>query len=462
MARYSYDGAMKKLRSGQPEQLHGMAKDWSDFALAVGSVADRIDQAAATMTARPGQPYQLYQERAGQLATWLRTVRDSAKQVSTTLSHAGDVGHTSQAVMHQAEGMHQQFSMGSAAVGVFSPLPGAAMWGMGMVVDHENTAALNTAIDRWSGAFNKILPPPVPPVPNSTGAATGGPARIDVNGAEKSSGPGRSTSHGHATSDGAGTGGGPPTGAVLASAPVASTLLVVGPDGGDFAGWVRDPRTGFLINPATGQEFDPISRRWIDPVTGRPFGDAVRQSTHLEGLTHGVRPGAGDLGQLYGGVLPPSLRPGNPAVDLLRGQAMNTMAIRAYTAQQLAGGQAGRLPPPAATGGSSPWRSASVAGRGRSGGEAEETWTGRGAPRPRFTSEPEETWTGRGGAGRTGRAGYLPPGAGADVEPDRKRKRPEWLPGDDDVWRTGIAAGPSLLDEPRPVADDEERSGSRG
>ena len=130
--------------------------------------------------------------------------------------------------------------------------------------------------------------------------------------------------------------------------------LVVGPEGGDFAGWVRDPDTGYLVDPATGQEYDPVTGRFVDPVTGKPFGDVRQYVSRLEGLPGtsgpaglladrpggiGLMPTGGGLApspNLFGGAVPPSLFMSNPAVAQLRATARNSMAAKAYAANELA------------------------------------------------------------------------------------------------------------------------------
>ncbi|TDC04389.1 hypothetical protein E1265_36005, partial [Streptomyces sp. 8K308] len=67
-------------------------------------------------------------------------------------------------------------------------------------------------------------------------------------------------------------------------------LSVLGPEGGEFEGWVRSPGTGHLVDPATGREFDPVTSRWVDPVTGLPFGEPATTTRPFAGI--GVGPGA--------------------------------------------------------------------------------------------------------------------------------------------------------------------------
>ncbi|WP_344263289.1 hypothetical protein, partial [Streptomyces sodiiphilus] len=137
---------------------------------------------------------------------------------------------------------------------------------------------------------------------------------------------------------------------------------VLGPEQGDFAGWVVSPNTGFLTDPATGREFDPVTGRWIDPVTGRPFGEVTEYASRLSGL--GAGPGAvagiaggavvgagGGLAGLYGGVMPPSVQHAGPARGQMMQQATRNLGHRAGVATRFAlneAAQGGRpfTPPP--------------------------------------------------------------------------------------------------------------------
>ncbi|NJQ15715.1 hypothetical protein [Streptomyces bohaiensis] len=129
---------------------------------------------------------------------------------------------------------------------------------------------------------------------------------------------------------------------------------VLGPERGDFAGWVQNPTTGFLTDPATGREFDSVAGRWIDPVTGRPFGEVTEYASRLSGLGGG--PGAvagisggtalvgagaaGGLAGLYGGTVPPSVAQAGPMRGQTTGQAMRNLSHRAGVAGRFAAAEA--------------------------------------------------------------------------------------------------------------------------
>jgi hypothetical protein len=401
MATYSYDHAMAKLRSGQPARLDELAAHWGRLAALLRGAADVLDTAASRVGARQAEPYQLFQARVGQLGSWLRDVDGNAQDVSAGLRNAAEVGRRAQAVMREEEGVSDLHTLSRLAdpvtgtLSLLSPvaaLPAAAGAFVLRQLDSGVTGRLNKQIDSWARAFDAIRPRPVPPVPTRGSVTVTGPA-------------GATRPHRHRTA----------TGQPGVPAPAAAPPLVVGPAGGDFAGWVRDPRTGFLLNPATGQEFDPLSQRWVDPVTGRPFGSVVTQVTRLEGVTPGLVTRS-DLGTLFGGTLPPSLEPANPAADQLRAQALDTMAVRAYMARHLAG--SGAAP---GAGDASPTRS------------------------------------GAGHSGPANRAGYPQPAAGEPTGRERRRRRPDWLTADAEVWTAGLAGSPPVLGEGDIVAGRDPR-----
>jgi len=327
---------------------------------------------------------------------------------------------------------------------------------------------LNPQIDKWSAAYTSFNPGTVPAAPVTNG------------------GTGSHVFTTTSTSDGPGATGG--TTGTTTSTPTQTSQTdterpiatdqnqqnppvppgkedyphssVVGSDGKDFTGWVKDPRTGYLIDPSSGQEYDPTSGRWVDPVTGKPFGDVTQYSSRLEGLSGGT-PGSMALGggggsvsvdplfslggrPLFGGAVPPSLNPANPAYSQLAQTASNSMAAKAYAANALAiqeAQQGGRpyVPP----------MQAGVGGAGGSGSRAR-----RGG-----LTEPESTWTGRTGARAraaaaesesTGQRGYVPgmqAGKG-DKDKTKVRENPDWLV-EDDVWSSGRHAARGVLGEDR-------------
>jgi hypothetical protein len=250
---------------------------------------------------------------------------------------------------------------------------------------------------------------------------------------------------------------------------------VLGPEAGPFAGFVQDPITGNLIDPATGREVD-AGGRFLDPITGQPFGESSPFATRLEGLVGGAAPvgtlgagvpAAGVLGPaaagvapvglgpsgaaaatggvvpfvppgaavgavgarrgtarfagLYGGALPPSLAGPNPAGSQLNQIAARNLEQRADVAQRYAAiaagqapAQAGFFPPP-------------VAGVG-GGGMGAARSARRGGPRA--VTEPAGVWGAVPGGGRGDRRRSS--GSTAETE-------------DDDVWTGGTAAA-GLLD----------------
>jgi hypothetical protein len=228
-------------------------------------------------------------------------------------------------------------------------------------------------------------------------AATAGPGGSAASQAAASAGPGGSA-HAEATPDFEA-----PNGSAIGSGSYPDSS-VLGPEAGDFAGWVQSPSTGHLVDPATGREFDPASGRWIDPVTGRPFGEVTEYATRLSGLAAGPGaiasagglatvsagglPGAGAAGPggaagmagmaglagLYGGMIPPSIANAGAARQQVMGQAARTMGRRARVAANFALHEAARggrpyLPPPAPV---------AAGGRGPD----------PGAPEPRRTGQP--------------------------------------------------------------------------
>jgi hypothetical protein len=260
-----------------------------------------------------------------------------------------------------------------------------------------------------------------------------------------------------------------------------TTSVEVGPDGGDFAGWYRDPRTGYYVDPATGREFDPVTSRWIDPVTGLPFGDVTQYSTGLQGIgpastTGGLLAdtsatvgtsaaglsGAGGLAGAgggfaglfsdggntagiagaYGGMLPPSLSSGSAAAGSLWQQAGRSLAVRQQVATNLLAreqaARAGRpyLPPTQAGMGAG-------AGGGRGGrpgyltADEEEAglFSSRGSAAARGARAGVEAEEEAPGAAASGRRTYLPPSQAGAGKDDKKRgaDRPDWLV-DDDVF----------------------------
>jgi hypothetical protein len=288
----------------------------------------------------------------------------------------------------------------------------------------ELTSQINAEISKMGTAFGAVQPSAPAAVPTSGGG--GG----DAGGAPAASGaPMGQAANGVSVAPGHYPG-----------------SSVLGPEQGDFAGWVIDPRTGFLIDPTTGREYDPATGHWIDPVTGKPFGEVDRYATHLEGLgstpvptTLGVGTGVNIAG-LYNGVTPPSLLPGNPAGGVLAQQATQGLAGKAYLAQRLAmreAAQGGRpFGMPAGTT-SVAMRTATTSGAPRLSAERANAW------RARTTAADRHGLGGATGARRT-----PPPGtATSATERKRDKKKRQGLGRENDAWDVEGRAGRGVLGE---------------
>ncbi|MEU7872406.1 hypothetical protein [Dactylosporangium sp. NPDC049140] len=421
MANYDYWTAKEKLESGQPYTIESVATTWRNFAEAVRGASGHLQGTADDVTAQYGEPYQNFGDRAAPLAKWMTNVGGYADQVAGGLSKASTTGSNAQITMYE-----EDYSFSQDVDRILGPEDALSMGKVNAMNRREAQAAavLNGEIEKWSTAYDAFKPGSLDAAPtragggSDTGGSGSGSGSGGSNGAFIGSVSGGTTTTGNGSQVGSGT------------YPGSSVL---GPDDGDFGGWVKDPRTGYLIDPATGQEFDPTTGRWIDPVTGKPFGDVEQYASRLEGLDGG-NPSTGLLGGgnlsltpplagggggggttglagMYGGLVPPSLDPNNPASNQLRQQAADRMAAKAYAAEQLAlkeASQGGRpFVPPMSAGG----QTGGLDGR-------------RSSVRKSLVTEPESTWTSRaratarsgggsaqeeallnGRAGRLGRAG---------------------------------------------------------
>ncbi|WP_433088139.1 hypothetical protein ACQP1P_19660 [Dactylosporangium sp. CA-052675] len=516
MANYDYWTAKEKIESGQPYTIESVATTWRNFAEAVRGAAGHLQGTSDKVTEQYGEPYQNFGDRAQPLAKWMTNVGGYADQVAAGLSKASTTGSNAQMTMYE-----EDYSYNQDVNRIIGPEDALSMSKVNAIDRREAQAAavLNGEIEKWSSAYDAFKPGSLDAAPTRAGG--GG----SVSGGA-GSGTGSSGSNGAAQpiatgGDGDGNGAsfiGPGgTGATVTTgngSQVGSGSYpgssVLDPGDGDFGGWVRDPRTGYLINPATGQEYDPTTGRWIDPVTGKPFGDVEQYASRLEGLDGGspatgllgggpaalapTLPGGGGGGGtsgvagMYGGLLPPSLDPNNPASGQLRQQAADRMAAKAYAAEQLAlkeASQGGRpFVPPMPAGG----MPGGLDGR-------------RGPARRSLVTEPESTWTNRaraasrsGGSaqeeallnGRAGRAGrsagggrgmggvaeepLMQPGSGAAAAGGRSgaaRGRAGRLPGEPLEAAGGRAGGAgsqgrgSYLPPTQAGQGDERRRQSR-
>jgi hypothetical protein len=539
MANYDYWTAKDKLESGEPYSIESVATTWRNFAEALRNASGHLQGTADKVTEQYGAPYQAFGDRAAPVAKWMGNVSGFADTVASGLSKASTTGSSAQMTMYE-----EDYAFNQDVDRILGPEDALSVGRANAIQRREAQAAtvLNGELDKWTAAYSAFQPGAIDAAPTRAGGSgsdTGGAG--SGSGSSGSSGSAQPISSGGDGNGSGGSGSAQPistggdgstktgNGSVVGSG-VFPGSSVVAPGDGDFAGWVKDPRTGFLIDPTSGQEFDPTSGRWIDPVTGKPFGDTEQYASRLEGLGGGGTPstsllgggaqlsptlaggggGSSGLAGLYGGLQPPSLAPTNPAALQLRQQAADSMAAKAYAAQQLAlkeASQGGRpfMPP----------MQAGLPGGGGGGGRAglrrslvtepESTWTNRtrtavrnaarigGGPQEELLTAgragrlgkpgggrgmggaaeeplmyPGSGTTaagGRGGAGArgqaagaAGRAGgagsqsgnrsYLPPtqAGQAGDEKDRRRRRPDWLV-EDDVWSANIEGGPAVLGE---------------
>lgn len=438
---YDYYEACDIIETGEPYSMGDVADTWRNFAEAARNAAAHTQGTADAVTAQYGEPYQAFGERAAPVASWLKGIGTQADTVAGGLSSASDVGSSAQIEMYQQRyAVREAWDNAVVHDDALSPTLAAAASRR----TQQAGTVLSGELDKWSAAYDAFQPGAVAPAP--TNATSSGP--VGTTSAGTSTGSNPTVGPLGSTTSGAAQGTGGTDQAQLVGTPVTSPTgmdfpnsSVVGQDGGDFAGWVRDPRTGFLIDPSTGREFDPTSGRWIDPVTGLPFGDVVQQATRLEGLDGGqgllnpTNPGpvspllSGNTGQtgpnsLFGPFVPPSLAQSNPAASQLRNTAQSNMHAKAFAAEQLAmkeAAQGGRpypyLPPMQGGGGGQ---------TGPRGGGARRTAV-------RGMGEPQATWAGRGRTGRTsgiqgglqdgqGRNPYLPPTQAGGGRSERGRQ----------------------------------------
>ncbi|MCE7001603.1 hypothetical protein LWC34_01910 [Kibdelosporangium philippinense] len=428
MAKYSYSEACEILESGQPYSLRAVGNAWRNFAAACRTAASHTKGTADEVTAQYGAPYQNFGARAVPIATWLETIAKQADTVAAGLSNAGDVGTAAQWTKSKQE--HEFNARVDQIVGPEDALSGSRMAAIKRA-EEQAAEVLSVEIDKWSQAYAAFNPGDVPPVPATNGGtgtttSTGSTGTADSTGSTDAVRP---------------VVGDPPPGSTdrpgtdnkeLPGKTDFPESSVVGKDGGDFQGWVKDPTTGFLVDPGSGREFDPVSGKWIDPVTGKPFGDVTQYASRLEGLEGGVSTTGGLLGgfggvtpalmtsgavgSLYGGVVPPSLAAMNPAVAQLGAKAANDMAAKAFAAQQLGLREA-------AQGGRPFFPPMQAGGAGAEGGGARRT-------RARYLTEPSSTWGGQ----------------GKEEEKRKMVERPEWMV-EDDVWSSGQPATRGILGE---------------
>jgi len=429
----SFPEACATLFEGQPLVLASMAAGWRNFAVVCQSMASHVQATAEGVSKQHGAPYQNFGDRAGGMAKWLS---DLASQVGGAAEALSTVSMTGNQAQWTAAEKQAEVAAAHAIAAVTAPFNPAAP-AAAAAQEQQAAVVLNGEIMRWSGAYAGFTPGKVPPAPvNSTGGE-GIPAQATDSGSAATPAPGV-----------AGPGSNPPAGPSGSSADPGSADRPGSPDSTQghpgFEGWVQDPRTGYLVDPATGREFDPTTGRWVDPITGQPFGEVARYAARLEGLQGGIpidggplfatggSGGGGQLGGLYGGVIPPSLVATNPAAAQLRQTAANSMAARAAAAASMAARDGAH--------GLYPFVPPMQGGVGADGGQA-------AAPRARYPAEPRSIWAGnRGDARAAAAAALVPPLTTTTPQGHRSRRSAgQNYPAGEDVWTSDRPATRGVL-----------------
>ncbi len=326
----SFAEACAIIASVNPGGIGAMATAFRALGTAAGTAGGTLAGSAETVGAQHGEPYAAYESRLAPVADWVRNLNQPATSTAASLDNAQNAAVTAQFVMAQ-----QQAALARYGVSMAGRDPASAAAAMA-AAEAQALAVLNGEIAKMTAAFGAVQPPDPGTAPVHGGG--GGGTRTGPN----------ATTGATATAMLAGTGGAGGNGVT------SNTGMPTGPESGPFAGWVKDPTTGNLIDPATGREVDS-SGRFVDPVTGQPFGDPSQYASRLEGLQGGVSPALGGgpgsvplapafsapapggpagFAPFYGGMIPPSLMGTNPAGAQLRQRAAQNLALRAETAQR--------------------------------------------------------------------------------------------------------------------------------
>ncbi|TDC13082.1 hypothetical protein E1265_28585 [Streptomyces sp. 8K308] len=413
-ARAQFQQVIETILSAQEYRIRTASGAWLTLAGAGEQESAALTATARGAAAETGVGLRELSERLVEMSDFTANTAALAQQVSAQLQRAGD--RTAQAVQAALQ-LQQRFNelVAQQRRGSTSAHAAQALEGEIMALTAEAQQVL-TGLDQ---EYANIVAGEAPPAPRSGGP--GGPAAAPTAptaATPTAAGPSAASAASAAASGPAGTASASaaaadqqaPNGAAVGAGEYPASS-VLGPEQGDFAGWTRDPNTGYLVDPATGREFDPASGRWIDPVTGKPFGDVTEYATRLSGLGGGaggiaspsglamvggggIGGGTGSTGLagLYGGVLPPSIAGAGAIGGQMVGQAMTNLNNRAHVATQLAmreAAQGGRpfMPPPA------------MAGAAAGGAQGRGT---QGQQNRRFTdlTEDPDVWAPRPGAAR--------------------------------------------------------------
>src|SRR5215475_3644282 len=246
MAQHGYFEAKDIIQSGEPYRLACAATTWRNFAEALRNAAGQLQGTADKVTAQYGTPYQNFGDRAAPLATWMTSVSTNADAVAGGLSNAATTGSSAQTAMYQ-----EDYSFSQDVERIVGP-EGAMSMGRASAIqfrEQQAAAVLNSEIDKWTAAYDAFQPGTIAPAPTRTtgGSAGAGSGTTGIGGGSggaallSGSGTGGTGGSGSLVGSGGGGGSGSSVGSGGAGGTDFPNSSVVGPDGGDFAGWVRDP-----------------------------------------------------------------------------------------------------------------------------------------------------------------------------------------------------------------------------
>jgi hypothetical protein len=438
--------AIRKVTSAQYVSMRAAGAAWDSLARAAGAEGGELSATAAEAENEQGEGLLILADRLSEAGGWADGAGTVARQIADQLMRAAQ--RSAQAT-ERAVQLDEEYGEVDAQLrrDVDAIDGGMALTVKTQVAETKKELLIqqaNAELDALGEEFALVIGGEPPRAPGGgAGATTAAGGYADVSASGTASRAATGGVDGGAVGGG-GVAGGPAAGSAVGgpaaaqpspaavdpapadyAAPNGSQIgagtyphaSVLGPEQGDFAGWVQSPNTGFLVDPATGREFDPATSRWIDPVTGQPFGEVTEYATRLSGLADGpgalatrdagtltagaTVAGTAGLAALYGGIMPPSVGPTGPARGQVASQAMRNLNRNARVATRFAmqeAAQGGRpfVPPP----GAAAQRGAGPYGRGT-------TRATVGAGRA--------TTTPRGGGGTTAFAsrGATAPGAAA-------------------------------------------------
>lgn len=463
-----------KIFSANAYAMKAAAGAWIALAGASEESKSALNGIADDTAAEPGVGLAELADRIGGIGGWGEGAAYLAQSISHQLQSAGDASSRS---AERAESLKLEFERveqarsekaddASSMQGANAIQADKAMGQQDQRLQELRDEAAGE-LDALDGEFGKVVGGSAPSAPEVNAAGGGG----------ISSGGGGLAGAGGGGSVAAGAGGPVVTAANGAGVGVGAYPYssVVGPEGGDFAGWVQSPNSGFLVDPASGREFDPVSGRWIDPVTGRPFGEVTDYATRLSGLGGGPGglagaggvglaatgggiaggPGGAGFAGMYGGVIPPSVAHAGTAQPHMAQRAAGNLAHKAEVANRFAAreaAQGGRpyMPPPGAgaAGGGAAARAAAPV-RPRPFTERPNTWSSRAADataRHRLTGPTGPAGASRGAPGPSPAAGAARAQTRSHDHPSRHQD-PTDLREDPSVWESDRRGARGVLGE---------------